>query len=224
MTNIRPFRFFAAAILTGVFLASCDESLPPRDMQAPRMEVQIGVLDTLVNLSTFPQQGYTMIVGSGGSVYLRITSLHDEVLQGDYSPGGGIDLWLERDPSLHSHLDVASLRPANPNDIQGGMLTLFPGTPVRLTAQWSHQTDDAKPYWLQANRTYYAPPIGYPYFETEPLTFLAQGSAQLFGETGAIYAGRIRFRLVYREYFVGGSDTSCVARTEPPQLARSRGK
>ena len=195
-------------ILAGALLASCDESLPPRDVQLPFMEAQIGILDTLVNVHTFPQEGYTMIVGSGGSVYLTLTSLHDDVLQGKYSPAGSIDIWLEKDPSLQMRLDVARLRPTNPNDFQGGVLTLFPGKPVRLLAQWSHRTNAGDPYWLQAKRTYFSPPIGYPYFETEPLTFIAQGSAQLFSEAWAMYAGRVRFRLVYREYIVGVEDTT----------------
>lgn len=176
------------------------------------MKAEIVILDTLVNLSTYPQEGITMIVGSGGSVYLAITSLHDEVLQGEFAPAGWIDIWLERDPSLRTRLEVAMLQPANPNDIQSGVLTLFPGKRVRFFSQWSHRPDEGAPYWRQGERTYVTPTVGYPYYETEPLEFVAEATAQLFGEAGAIHAGRMHFRLVYREHIIGGGDTLALGR------------
>jgi hypothetical protein len=202
MTRIQTFS--AALIAACVLFPSCDESLPPRDARIPRIEAQIGTVDSLVNVNTYPEQEVSAVIGSGGSVRLTITNLHDEMLQGEYSPAGWIDIWLERDPSLRTRLDVVRLLPVDPHDIQDGMLTLPPGKPVRFVAQWSHRTDDGEPYWMQSNRAYYVPAIGYPYFETIPITFSAEARVQLFDEVGVLYSGRTRIRLVYREHIVGG--------------------
>jgi hypothetical protein len=68
--------------------------------------------------------------------------------------------------------------------------------------KWSHRTDGGEKFWMQGKRTLVIPPIGYSYYETEPLHFRARGSARLFGEVGAIYLGELRFRLTYRDFWV----------------------
>ena len=182
-------------------------------MSPPRVEAEITILDTLVNIHTNVERHVTEVVGSGGSVVLTITSRHDEVMQGEFAPAGHIDIWLKKDPSLWKRLNVRMLRPTNATDVSlEGMLTLFPGKRIKLEAQWGHRDSAGIPFWRHGERTYVTPPIGYPYYETEPLQFEAEGTAQLFGEQGAIYAGRIQFTLIYRESIIGGGDTLAFGR------------
>jgi hypothetical protein len=197
-------RFFAVApllLLTSFALSSCDESLPPRKTPSQLLKAQLGRTDSTVAIYGDPDSDTRQIIGSAGSILIFVTNEHDEILQGDFDREGWIDIRLDMlAASGANRLDVTSFYPLNPQQVSNGVLTLHPGETLTLQAQWNHQTGGGKPFWLLGSRTLVVPSVGYSYYETQPMTFVARGDVQVFKQTAPLQTPEFHFTLVYREY------------------------
>ena len=185
-----------AAILS---LIGCDEALPPRTHPLTLdindyLRVDMEVLDGPVVYLAAPDSGSS---AAGGVFVIRVTNIHDEVLQGVADIHVDVTYWLQSFLyQRHAIGDAQNLRNTfNQRGghfmLQNGILTIEPDSTAILEVQIEHVRDRLWEY-------------GNPVLDTttgrittDNMPMSARAEVRLFSGYGTMYTGEVSFGISY---------------------------
>jgi hypothetical protein len=184
-----PWRMFPL-FLPSIFLG-CNEILPPRTDPQDFLETSVAVIEGAV---TFRD---STTVDQVGSFFIRAKNIYSEVLQGGELIRADIEVWPKALPGEVSAVRATKSHLMNPGIVFGSVVTLGPDTSATLLRQWNHRTGTGRPYWEFVPRTLKHNQRGEPYYEYDPIRFVARARVQIFRDTQPAIVGSFEFTLVY---------------------------
>ena len=190
-------RVLVAVFALAATTVSCDESLPPREPPGTYLNGELTVSDEGNN--TRIVRGVPANVT--GAFRVRIGNLHNEVLQDTIGSLVTLEIWWKEHPEVASTIKLGASDLANGGLLKGRVLTLPTDSAAIFIHQWSHKTDDGTPFWNYLFSNPVNPPYPQePYCQTERMTIVVRGTAQLFHSTGPLYFSEQEFHLAYAVY------------------------
>jgi hypothetical protein len=174
----------------------CEETLPPRDDPQGVLQVSFEgaggtvIMDSLSVLSTFL-----------GGYFVRVTNLHDEVLQAEEEISIDVGFVVEGSSSAGDtiHGDRASI--IDPTMIEmGDLLTIEPSETANFFLAVDHVQERL---WEARGLTFHrvpATPSDETWFESQPITLLGEGWAHFFRGVAPVALSEMPLDITYRIY------------------------
>jgi hypothetical protein len=177
-------------------LASCDETLPPRNDPENFLAASLGVMGNVVTM--YAMSSDTVAPQSDGGFTLGLKNLHDEVLQGKAHVEGRIEVWVKDNP-LHRAAVIADVRDLiTAGVVVGDTATLGVDSTARFIRQWSRRTTERNFFWEYVRLSPKVTSNGVPYCESDSIHFVARATIHLFENTPPQKTPEIQFVLVYK--------------------------
>jgi hypothetical protein len=85
----------------------------------------------------------------------------------------------------------------NNSIINANTITIGPDSAAFFLKQWSHMTTDSIPFWQFVNLTQKWNSHGEPYLESDPVSFVAEASVQVFRNVQPERARPTEFTVTY---------------------------
>jgi hypothetical protein len=180
-------------LVLAAFCVSCDESLPPREPPRSYVVGAVSVIGEGENIQIFNEAPINVT----GGFEVRIRNVYDEVLQDSVGGLVTLDVWLKGHPEVNATVKLSEANLRNWGIISGHILTLPTDSAAVFVGQWSHKADNGTPFWAYAAIWAAVTPGGEPYCQSEPVTIVVHGSAQLFKAVGPVYISEREFRIAY---------------------------
>lgn len=199
---MRP-QFIGGLLVMGIFLSSCDESLPPRQNPAD-----------LFSSRVHPYYSYTP-TANNVVVDLIAVNNFDETLNDRLHLEGSVVITSSRDTAVHKtiQLDASNLIRGNYDPVKG-TLTIDPGDTVVIEAVWDF-TDDAGANLTQSFFNYKVDSTCIQRMMSSPESFTVSARSRLFTMLG--YAqSQTELTFVYYNEFVGPHD--CLPPAPPTKI------
>lgn len=190
----------AFVLVLTAFCLSCDESLPPREPPRTYVIGAVSVIGEGENIHIIDQAPINVT----GAFEVRIRNVYDEVLQDSVGGLVVLEVSLKGHPEVKATIKFSQANLRNWAIISGNILTLPTDSAAVFVGQWSHKADNGTPFWAYAAIWAAVTPGGEPYCQSEPVTIVVRGSAQLFKATAPVYISEREFNIVYAFF-----DTTC---------------
>lgn len=177
-------------------LLGCDETLPSRDEPEEYLQTQFYVEAGTVILRD------TVAEGGAGSFVLRVKNVYEEVLQDSAHVEARVEVWLKGNPDQKAIVVAKINSLVNNTIVRYGVLTLPVNVEAFIEKQWKHQTDSQIPFWRFVPVRHLVNSRGERYLESNPVSFVAKATVQLFKQRGIQRTGEVEFSLVYHVFGV----------------------
>jgi hypothetical protein len=186
-------------ILIMLGMASCDESLPPRDEPEDYLDTRMNVLGGRVAF----QIGETSPSMENGAFFITMKNLYSEVLQESAFVLVETEVYLKDRPNEKAIVRADERHLMNKTTIiRGRLATLAPDSVATWQRQWEHKTEYGKPFWDFSPLTIGYTKSGKKYYDSEELHFVARSKARLFKQAPMEQTLGIEFALAYRIYVI----------------------
>lgn len=179
---------FAAFILA---LGGCDEDFPPRTMPQEFLDAHLSAENATFSIGTTSP-------GSGGTLTLFATNLHDEVLQDSANIQATIDVWLESNSDIRESISLGPLNLVDFTVLRGRFVVLGPDSSVILRKQMTHRTTDGSGFWQHVPLTRGITQDGVEFQQSGPVRFHAVGRIQVFKARQELRTDEYLFTVAYR--------------------------
>jgi hypothetical protein len=172
-----------AGLLIAVWtIAGCDESLPPRLADPNAIVVDVKIFSGRITV----QGGVP--TGNAGVIEASVKNIYTEVLQDTPAVDIRCRIWLAEYPGSVgvAAIDVSSL--TKPSLLQGGMLTILPGTSAMFDKHWGYTSAGGAPFWDFLPLKDTADNQG-PYRLSQPVEVIMTDTVRVFRELPAYTLG-----------------------------------
>ncbi len=185
-------------VFVAVLASGCDEMLPPRD------EPERFLVTTAVGLDGIVSYRGGAFDGNGGALLLTVKNVYSEVLQGEERIRGDVDVWMKDMPDKHALVQATKSNLTSPNLVRFNLVTLGPDTSATLLKRWEPRitagSDSGHFFWEYVDSTQKFTALGKPYWESEPVHFVANARIQIFKNVQAVTVKQLEFTVVYLRY------------------------
>jgi hypothetical protein len=148
-----------------------------------------------------------------GAFVGSIENTYTEVLQDTERVSMILEVYFKDDPSQRTHVTANRSDVMETSYVKDVFLTLEPGRPLHILKQWSHKTDAGDWYWTYRPHQVKSLPSGEIYYETSPLTLVAEATIQGYKRVPAQHVGPYEFSVSYRFYLpLGASPAAYVGK------------
>jgi hypothetical protein len=163
-------------------IAGCDESLPPRLADPNTITADAHIVSGLITV----QGGVPG--GNAGVIEASVRNIYTEVLQDTPAVDIRCHIWLADYPDSAGEavIDVSSL--TQPSLIQGGMLTILPGSSVLFEKHWDYRSPGGTPFWEFIPLKDTADRAG-PYKLSQPMNVIMTVTMRVFRDLPAYTLG-----------------------------------
>lgn len=180
-----------------LLMSGCDESLPPREEPQQFLETSaLGVSGTMSYRAG-------NLDGGGGSFIINVKNIYSEVLQDTERVRGDIEIWMRDMPEKRAAVQALKRDLTNPGLVFGNLLTLGPDTTATMLKRWEHRLtsgiDSGRFFWEFVDSTLKFV-HGEPYYESDPVHFVASARVQAFKHVQAVEVRRLEFTVVYLRF------------------------
>jgi hypothetical protein len=170
---------------------ACDESLPPRESPP-----EVLVSDLLLG------GGARVLikdnaVATGGNFRIRTTNVYNEVLSDEALLRGQVTVRLKTLPDSVRTVYFDSTHLTFPTMLDLGILTIPVQQTVEMVAIWDQKTDHGTPFWMMVPLHQMWNSRGEPYFVSDSVKILVEGSVQLFEKVQSLPLPSREFTLIY---------------------------
>lgn len=174
-----------------LFVAGCDESLPPRSDPTNILQPSLIPPHDIIEM----QDG--MPIRSAGAFSASLKNTYSEVLEKEADIQVSISVWMATSSEVHRTIRLTSTSLTYPV-LRGNMLTLLPRDSARFFGWWDQRTDDGVPFWNYVRLTEKIGANGEPYKDSDPIEMVAQVSMQVFKNVQPRTGPPIHFTVMYR--------------------------
>lgn len=206
MASLFSSEFPARWLSRGVLLAltgiagGCDESLPPRNDPEEFLTVGFRSSVLVVVDATVVREGW-------GTVHIVVKNIHDEVLSEDALVRAQLTVRLADKPEVFRLLEFGPLDLLDRRILRGRTVTLGVDSVADLYKYWDHRETGGSPFWDHVVLTRKLTDKGVPYYESDSVRCIAEGTVQLFENVQQRKVGPVIYPIVYQIWNMpGGSN------------------
>ena len=135
---------------------------------------------------------------------LTVKKVYSEVLQDDERIRGDIDVWMRDLPEKRAAVQATKRDLTNGNLVRANLVTLGPDTTAALLKRWEHRVttgaDSGHFFWEYVDSTLKFNTRGEPYYESDPVHFVANARVQIFRNVQAVTVKQFEFTVVYLRF------------------------
>jgi hypothetical protein len=130
--------------------------------------------------------------------------VYSEVLQDEERIRGEVNVWMRDMPDKRADVTLTKNNLTNPNLVRFNLLTLGPDTTAALLKRWDPRItigpDSGHFFWEYVDSTLKFTSHGDPYYESDPVHFVANARVQVFKNVQAVTLKQLQFTVVYLRF------------------------
>ena len=135
---------------------------------------------------------------------MSVKNVYSEVLEQRERIRGDVDVWMRDMPDKRAAIRATRTDLTDPAIVHSNLATLLPGMTATMLKRWEHRvtagSDSGRFFWEFVDSTLKFTQLGKPYYESDPVNFVAEARIQVFENVQAVKLKQLEFTVVYRRF------------------------